>query len=109
MIRTDQGPYAGFGVRLAASIVDGFLSGLLVLTLAAGLAVLLALALSGLAVDRLELNGDLGREASFFVAGVALTGSGSIILLALCAYLLYFLLFTAFRGQTPGKMLLGIR
>jgi len=103
------GAYAGFGRRLAAFLVDSLLTGVLMTAAAAGLAIPLAIVMVSVAAARTNEYGELRGEGAILVAAVTAIGALLIAAILLVLYLLYFVLFTAWRGQTPGKMLLSIR
>lgn len=101
--------YAGFGRRLAASALDFLITGVLLTVAAAGLAVPLAVLIAAVAVDNMEPGGELRGAGAVLVATVTVMGALVIVAILIALYLLYFLLFTGWRGQTPGKMLVSIR
>lgn len=103
------GAYASFGRRFGASVLDFFITGLLLTSIAIGLGVLLAVVIAAVAVNRMEPGSELRGESAMLVAAVTVFGALVIAAVLIVVYLLYFTLFTGWRGQTPGKMLVGIR
>ena len=100
---------ASFGRRLGAAGLDFVITGLLMTAVATGLGVVLAVVIAGVAMSNTEPSGELGGESAVLVAMVTIFGALVIAMVLVFLYLLYFTLFTGWRGQTPGKMLVGIR
>jgi uncharacterized RDD family membrane protein YckC len=85
------------------------ITGVLLMACATGLGVVLALIIAAVALSNMDSSGELRGDSTLLVATVTVLGALAIaaVLIVLC--LLYFTLFTGWRGQTPGKMLVGIR
>ena len=92
---------AGFFRRAAAGVVDGFILTAVFLILDVGVAIALRQPLPRLS----QLGPDYLLDVA--VNGDALAAIG-LALLAILAFL-YFFMFHALRGQTPGKRLVGVR
>ncbi len=109
MGRAAPAGFSGFGPRLAAAVVDTLLTTLCGMVLVAVVGTGLAVAIYFVAARSLDANNDIPEQTAVFIA--ALVGAGSLAgaALFLALVLAYFVLFTGLRGQTPGKMLLGIR
>ena len=101
--------YATFPRRLAAAALDFVITGLLLTAVATGLGVVLAVIIAAVAFDGMDPSGDLRGDSTVLVAAVTVFGALVIAAVLIVLYLLYFTLFTGWRGQTPGKMLVGIR
>ncbi|MBI2887770.1 MAG: RDD family protein [Chloroflexi bacterium] len=101
--------YSSFWTRLGALVVDWVIVGVVGGLLGAILAVPLVGALAAIAIPGMDASGDLSDEAAAAVAITAALGILVIVGVLGLANLLYFVLFTGIRGQTPGKMLVGIK
>lgn len=102
-------PYASYWRRLGAAAIDLTITSLLLVAVVAGLGVVLAFFLAGVAFNNMEPGGDLREDAAVHIATIAVSGTLVIAVVSIITCMLYFTLFTGWRGQTPGKMLVGIR
>ena len=92
-LRTPEGitlrrEIAGAGSRFAAALIDALLIGLIYLTLLLGISL----------IARADVSGLSGLVKGILIGGVPL-----------CLALYHFLFHAVWRGQTPGKNLLGVR
>jgi uncharacterized RDD family membrane protein YckC len=92
---------AGFWQRLAAGVVDGFVLAICFVVLD----VLVSLALKHPLPRLAQLGPDYLVDVAVNGDALAVTG---LVVLALLGFL-YFFIFHAVRGQTPGKKLLRVR
>jgi uncharacterized RDD family membrane protein YckC len=101
-------PYAGFGKRLAASLIDGVITMLAIAVVMVPLGIWLAVTFDTEPAG-CELNSDSGCQVSDgFV--VALIASVAIVILASFLWLIFYQLRpVAKRGQTLGRKLMSIR
>lgn len=71
--------------------------------------VVLVAVVAAVAVNNMDPGGEVRPDSRVLVAAMLVFGAFVIAAVLIVLYLLYFTLFTGLRGQTPGKMLVGIR
>ncbi|MEK7214095.1 MAG: RDD family protein, partial [Chloroflexota bacterium] len=101
--------YSGFGVRLIAWLIDGLLLGVAMGVVMTPLLIGLIGGLTAVASRSVTEGGDLDDAE---IAAMVLAATGAIFLIAVLAFVvqvLYLVLFTGLKGQTPGKMFMGIK
>ncbi len=103
------GPTAGFLERLGAAVIDWLIVGALVGTLAAVFSASAIVVLAAEAVAALTPNGDISSEQAVALALQAGVFGLGLALASVLAKWAYFVLFTGLKGQTPGKMVVGLR
>ena len=101
--------YSSFWIRLGAVIIDGVIVSVLGSIVGGMLAVPLIGALVAIAVPYMEASGELSDTGVAAVAITAIVGFLIIVGAVMLIQALYYVLFTGLRGQTPGKMLVGIK
>ena len=101
--------YSGFGIRLGALLIGAIVVNIAGGTIGVVLMGVLGLVFATTGADSAGVSGEISDQAATeMVVRVAAT----VIVVAVVVTVLrvlYFMVFTGLRGQTPGKMLVGIK
>ena len=106
---TTSPQYSSFWIRLGAVIIDGVIVSVIAGIVGGVLAVPLIGVLVAIAMPYMEASGELSDTGITAVAIAAIIGFLFIVGAVMFIQVLYYVLFTGLRGQTPGKMLVGIK
>ncbi len=101
--------YSGLGVRLVAWLIDGLLMGVLLGVVMAPLLIGLIGGVMAAASGSVLAGGDVSDEDAMAIVVPTMGGIFLITVLAFVVQMLYLVLFTGIKGQTPGKMFMGIK
>lgn len=101
--------YSGFGVRLVAWLIDSLLMGVLLGVVMAPFLMGLSGGVMAAASGSVTAGGDVSEEDAIAIVAAAVGGIFLIAVLAFVVQMLYLVLFTGLKGQTPGKMFMGIK
>ena len=101
--------YSGFGVRLIAWLIDGLLLGVAMGIVMTPLLIGLIGGLMAAASRSMTERGDVDEAEAMAMVLAATGGIFLIVVLVSVVQVLYLVLFIGLKGQTPGKMFMGIK